>query len=83
MKESMITTIDNPFSPISQFDKWYQYDMDQGYDTCGYLARIATYSTSFSHKEQEDEIERAIDEMVRLNINGLYKKVYEEVEPPK
>jgi len=41
MQEAMLTTIDNPFNPFTQFDEWKDFDETQGYYTCPYLARIA------------------------------------------
>lgn len=70
-----LTTIDNPFDPFDDFDKWYAFDISHGYDSCGYLARVARTSDKFSEEDQEKEIQRAIDEIVKLNINGMYKKV--------
>lgn len=70
-----LTTIDNPFDPFDDFDKWYAFDIAHGYDSCGYLARVAKTSDKFSEEDQEKEIQRAIDEIVKLNINGMYKKV--------
>ena len=44
MAKCMITTIDNPYSPITDYDHWLQWDMDKGYNTVEYLARIARTS---------------------------------------
>ena len=79
MVDVMLTTIDNPFNPFDQFDDWRRFDEDMGYHTCSYLARIANVSPDLSDQDQQIEIERAIDEIVRLNLLGLYKKVYKEV----
>ena len=75
---SMLTTIDNPFNPFTQFDDWYLYDELKGYHTCSYLARIAKVSNELSDVENENETERAINEIVAYNILGIYKKVQEE-----
>ena len=74
-KDVMLTTIDNPFDPFLDFDRWYLFDVEKGYHTCGYLARIANSSDDLSDAEQEYEQEAAIDEIVELNILGIYKKV--------
>lgn len=71
----MLTTIDNPYSPYDEFDEWFAWDVAQGYNTCAYLARIAKSSNNLSPLDEELAIEEAIDEIVRLNINGMYKKV--------
>jgi hypothetical protein len=70
-----ITTIDNPFDPFTEFDKWFAYDESHGYGSCSYLAKIMKSSDAFSIEDQIKEKERAIDEIVALNINGMYKKV--------
>lgn len=75
MKKVRLTTIDNPFDPFDEFDEWYAYDQGKGHYTCEYLARIAKTSDDLSISLNQAEIERAIDEIVKLNINGLYKKV--------
>lgn len=78
MEAVMLTTIDNPFDPFMQWDHWKRYDEDKKYYTCNYLARIAKTSDDLSDEENSKIIEMAIDEIVSLNINGLYKKVYEK-----
>ena len=75
-KEVALTTIDNPYDPFTQFEEWYQYDEDKGYHTCSYLARIAKTSNELSDNDNENEIDRAIDDIIRLNLNGKYKKVF-------
>lgn len=75
MKRVAITTIDNPFDPFDDFAKWFAFDEFHGYHTCSYLDRVAKTSDDWSIEDQNAEIERAIDEIVALNINGMYKKV--------
>lgn len=75
MAKFMITTIDNPFNPYENFDSWYMFDMDKGYNTCSYLDRIAHTSDQLSEKENDNEIERAIDEIIRYDPLNMYKKV--------
>lgn len=72
----MLTTIDNPYDPFTQFDEWYAFDEQKGYHTCSYLARIAKTSNDLSESEQAFAINIAIDEICRLNILGIYRKVY-------
>ena len=71
----MLTTIDNPFDPFTQFDSWFQFDEEKGYHTCQFLAKIARTSSNMSDLDYEREIERAIDEIVRFNVRGIDKKV--------
>ena len=73
--DCMLTTIDNPFDPFDDFDKWFAFDEAHGYHSCSYLANIMKTSNAFSVEDQMKEKERAIDEIVKFNLNGLYKKV--------
>ena len=71
----MLTTVDNPYNPYENFDSWYMFDMDKGYDTCSYLGRIAHTSDQLSPSENNSEIERAIDEIIKYDFSNLYKKI--------
>lgn len=75
MAEVALTTVDNPYDPFTQFDDWYAFDRLQGYNTCDYLARITYTSDALSPEQNEEEIERAIDEAIKFNLIGVYKKV--------
>lgn len=74
----MITTIDNPYDPFTQFDEWYEYDESKGYHTCSYLDRVVRTSDDLSELDQALAIEQAIDEIVEYNLLGLYRKVTKE-----
>lgn len=75
MRESMLTTVDNPYDPFDQYDDWFAWDQRQGYHTPGFLARITVISDEMSEADQNLAIESAIDEIVRENVTGMYKKV--------
>ena len=74
-KAVAITTIDNPFDPIDQFDEWFAFDNAKGYGTCSYLARVAKTNDSFPEEMQVEETERAIDEIIANDFMHIYKKV--------
>ena len=78
-KDTALTTIDNPYSPFTQFDDWYSYDTEKGYDCCGYIDRMKQlYSkdTSYLSNEEEDKvIDHILDEIVATDPTGLYLKV--------
>ena len=73
--QSMLTTIDNPYDPFTQFDAWKSFDEDKGYYTCAYLARITKTSNALSQHDDDLAVEDAMDEIVKLNVLGIYKKV--------
>lgn len=64
----MITTEDNPYDYFNNFDEWYNFDIQKGYNTCSLLARIARTSDQLSDDENEREIERAIDEILKYDV---------------
>ena len=76
----MLTTIDNPFNPFDDFTSWFMYDVEKGYNSCSYVARIAKTSEQFTEKENNEEIERAIDEIIEHDFMSIYVKVTREGE---
>ena len=75
----MLTTFDNPFDPFEQFTDWFMFDVEKGYNTCSYLARIAKLTDDMSDQEVNDEIDRAIDEIIQYDFMNIYKKVTKAV----
>lgn len=75
---AMLTTIDNPYNPFTQFDEWYALDRYLGHYTPEYLARIAIVSDGLSPADEIAEVNRAIAEIVSYNVNGLYASVTRE-----
>ena len=75
----MLTTFDNPFDPFEQFTDWFMFDVEKGYNTCSYHARIAKLTDDMSDQEVNDEIERAIDEIIQYDFMNIYKKVTKAV----
>jgi hypothetical protein len=73
--EYMLTTVDNPFDPFTQFDEWLSYDTVLGYNTPGYLAAIAHTSDELSDLDLSIAIQEAIDEIVEENVFGIHRKV--------
>lgn len=73
--EYMLTTVDNPFDPFTQWREWLSWDTSRGYHTPGLLARIAKTSDELSEADQHDAVQDAIDEVVRENVSGMHRKV--------
>jgi hypothetical protein len=71
----MLTTVDNPFDPSTDYDEWDAFDRAHGYNTSGLLARIVVTSDQLSDEDQSQAIEQAIDEIVSENSLGIYRKI--------
>ena len=77
---AMLTTIDNPYDPVKQFDEWYACDRDLARkgnypDSCSLLARIAKTSDQLSDQLNDKIVEDAIDEIIKNEPTKRYKKV--------
>ena len=71
----MLSTIDNPYDPFDDFKNWFLFDVQHGYNSCAYLASISQTSDQFTEKEMNEEIEKAIDEIIELDFMNVYVKV--------
>lgn len=75
MEELFVTTTDNPYNYFTQFDDWFAFDTQKGYNTCAYIARIAMVSNEMSEAEYRQGVNDAAKEIVRLNLTGNYTLV--------
>jgi hypothetical protein len=75
LEEFMLTTLDNPFNPFTQWDQWYAFDLSKGYNTCAYLARIVKSSHELSEYDEALAVHYAMNEIMDLNVLGIYRKV--------
>jgi hypothetical protein len=73
--EYMLTTSDNPYSPVDQYTEWLAWDARAGYNTPGLLARVTFSSDDLSEADQAVAIDDAMNEIVSLHADGFYKKV--------
>lgn len=86
---SMLTTIDNPYDYFTQFDEWFAFDnekqskLDLPNNCCGYLDRVIAQlggiSDDMTEIEENQMIEKAIDQIIALNPFHIYKKVTKQV----
>lgn len=73
-KECMLTTIDNPFDPFEQFTSWRLFDLEKGYNSCERLARFVNITDDMSEEEVNQEIERAIEDIIKHDFLNIFKK---------
>lgn len=75
LTEYMLTTVDNPYNPFTQWDLWYNFDQHMHYCTCEYLGRVTEDSEGFTPEEVIRETNRAIDSIVKNDPFNRYRKV--------
>ena len=74
-----LSTVDNPFDPIDDYDRWLSYDISHGYYSSNWVGKLAKTSDFLSEQDNMKEIEDAIDSIVNVDPN-FYVKVTKEVE---
>jgi len=78
-KYSALTTVDNPYNPFTEWDKWYNYDYyEKGYDTCGYLARVAPSQGEVPDEFYDKLLQLYLEEIVENDVLHRYKIVYSD-----
>lgn len=80
LTNSILSTIDNPFDPFTDFTNWYNFDNDSGYNSCGILARLYDNSDDLPPTVEARLVEDAIDSFIATDPTGMYCKVQKEVE---
>lgn len=78
-----LTTKDNPYNPLEDFDNWHAYDMNQSLhpeycNSCALLARYSNYSDSLSDAENDLLTLEAIQRIIKDDALGIYTMVSEE-----
>lgn len=71
-EELMLSTVDNPYNPFTEWDEWLAYDNFAGHHTCEYLARVSVNSTDLSESSQQYYDNIAIKQIVAEDPIGLY-----------
>lgn len=70
MSAMYLTTIDNPFSPKTEFDQWFAFDIQKGYNSCGLLDRVCKTSDELSDALVSDDVEEAIQWILDHDVTG-------------
>lgn len=74
-EETMLTTIDNPFNPFTEYDKWTKFDEIKGYNTASYLARCVDVEENAVQAEISLAIDEATEQILYFNLTGKYCKI--------
>ena len=72
------TTIDNPFNPFDDFNSWFMFDIEKGYYTSNKLGRLTHLTDDMTELEENEEVERAVDELISIDPLDIYIKVVRE-----
>lgn len=81
--EYMLSTKDNPYDPFANYDFWFAFDTQNGYNSCSLLARVANTSQELSDEENSAELERAMAEIIANDPTETFIRVRKgDFKPP-
>lgn len=69
-KSIWATTVDNPFDPFTEYERWLNFDEQNGYNTSGRIMSYASTSENLSEKENDDLINYAVNQL--LDFSDTY-----------
>ena len=78
-EQIMLTTIDNPHNPKTEYDKWKRWDEDNDYNTESYIARLLDMEDEF---DVEDDVKlntltnKVILDILEHDMLKVYTLVY-------
>lgn len=71
----VLTTIDNPYNPKIDYDKWQQWDEDNGYNTESFIARLIDIDELIDIDDELRLAERkvkVINEILENDVLNIY-----------
>lgn len=77
-EQTLLTTVDNPYNPFTEFDKWFAFDSSKGYNTCGLVERLLISAPELSDADQRLALKDAQRRALELNLYGVHKIVTEK-----
>ena len=75
----VLSTIDNPYNPFDNPVDWRTYDNEMEHYSNEYLARMANTSDGLTDEENDEEVERAIDDILANDLTNMLIKVVKEM----
>lgn len=74
MSVSVLSTVDNPYDPFTQWDDWFHFDQEHGYNSCSVLARACPQVDGLPDEVASRVIDEAIDTILSLDRLNIYVK---------
>lgn len=74
-QDLMLTTFDNPFNPKIEYPQWQTWDVDNGYHTEQYIARLIAMEEDF---DMDDDVtlsvltDKVIQEIIEQDTSNVY-----------
>lgn len=78
VKDYMLTTLDNPWNPFTNYDEWLAFDIEKGYDTPGVLDRFSITGNNLTEAENQKILNEAMDRIIDIDPFCRWIKVTRE-----
>ena len=75
MRKYMLTTTNNPWNPYTQFDEWWQFDLNFGHNCLAQITRIIQIPDNLSEEEESFLLDEASREVAKENVFGDFRLV--------
>lgn len=77
--EAMLTTIDNPWNPFTNFDEWKEFDLVNNHNTYETLAVLGSFGllqSRLSEAEFDEHVVNTMNKLIEDDPLGLFIKVW-------
>ena len=72
-EQLVLTTSDNPYNPKEDYPKWRQWDIENGYNTEEFIARLLPSNIDIDDEVAvNNEINNIVQEVIEHNVLGVY-----------
>lgn len=77
-EDLVLTTIDNPYNPKQEYEKWKTWDQENGYNTEEYIARLINMESNY---QVDDEfalnhiLDKVMDDILANDDQEIYRLV--------
>ena len=78
VKDYMLTTLDNPWNPFTNYEEWLSFDVAKGYDTPGVLDRFSITGNNLTEEENQKILNEAMDRIIDIDPFCRWIKVTKE-----
>ena len=78
-ENAMLTTIDNPYSPFTEYEQWKEFDTvynHNTYETLAVLGSFGLLESELSEVEFEQHVNDTMNKLIDTDPIGLWIKVW-------
>lgn len=74
-EDSVITTIDNPYNPKKDYEKWLEFDHSKGYNTSELLDRLVGFDENDDKEVERRKYVKALLLILFNDVEGVYRLI--------